>query len=119
LQLETTLRVQMEAMSPAKFERVLHPIFEEDELTLIIAGGVLGFIAGLIQQGLETGAIQIPPLPAPIQSLLSKINSKVIKPPVAKARAVLGNIKGRFGGKNNNDGGSSLDPENGDGVSGE
>jgi uncharacterized membrane protein YheB (UPF0754 family) len=58
LGLETTLRLRMEAMSPAKFERVLHPIFEEDELTLILAGGALGFAAGLIQQGLETGAIQ-------------------------------------------------------------
>jgi len=53
LKLETTLRTQMELMSPAKFERVLHPIFEQDELTLIIAGGVLGFGAGLIQQYIE------------------------------------------------------------------
>jgi uncharacterized membrane protein YheB (UPF0754 family) len=60
LGLEATLRVQMEAMSPAKFERVLHPIFEQDELTLIVAGGALGLAAGLIQQGLETGAISIP-----------------------------------------------------------
>lgn len=29
--------------------KVLHPIFQEDELTLIIAGGVLGAIAGLFQ----------------------------------------------------------------------
>lgn len=116
LGLETTLRVQMEAMSPAKFERVLHPIFEEDELTLIIAGGILGFIAGLVQQGLETGAIQIPPLPAPIQNLLSKINSKVVKPPVAKVRAVLASIRVRLGGNK----GSSVDPdENSDGMSGE
>jgi hypothetical protein len=40
-------------MTSAKFERVLHPIFEEDELTLILAGGFLGFAAGLIQQGIE------------------------------------------------------------------
>jgi len=116
LGLETTLRVQMEAMSPAKFERVLHPIFEEDELTLIIAGGILGFIAGLVQQGLETGAIQIPPLPAPIQNLLSKINSKVVKPPVAKVRAVVASIRVRLGGNK----GSSVDlDENSDGMSGE
>jgi uncharacterized membrane protein YheB (UPF0754 family) len=64
LGLEHTLRLKMEALSPAKFERVLHPIFEEDELTLILAGGVLGFAAGLIQQGLETGAIKLSnPLP--------------------------------------------------------
>mmetsp|Transcript_60881 Transcript_60881/g.149074 ORF Transcript_60881/g.149074 Transcript_60881/m.149074 type:complete len:627 (+) Transcript_60881:76-1956(+) len=60
LGLEATLRVKMEAMSPDKFERVLHPIFEQDELTLIIAGGILGLAAGLIQQGIETGAISIP-----------------------------------------------------------
>lgn len=39
-----------------------HPIFEEDELTLILAGAALGFAAGLVQQGLETGAIRIPNL---------------------------------------------------------
>lgn len=60
LGLEETLRVRMEQMSSRKFERVLHPIFEEDELTLILAGAVLGFAAGLIQQGLETGAIKVP-----------------------------------------------------------
>lgn len=57
--LEHTLRTKMEAMTPARFERVLHPIFEEDELTLILAGAALGFAAGLIQQGLETGAIKL------------------------------------------------------------
>ncbi len=57
--LEQTLRTKMEAMTAAKFERVLHPIFEEDELTLILAGAVLGFAAGLVQQGLETGAIKL------------------------------------------------------------
>jgi len=108
LQLEQTLRVQMEAMSPAKFERVLHPIFEEDELTLIIAGGVLGFIAGLIQQGLETGSIQIPPLPKPISRVLAIAKKKVA--------AALGFVKGKLGRKAN---GADVDPENGDGVSGE
>ena len=60
LGLQNTLKTQMERMTSAKFERVLHPIFEEDELTLIIAGGVLGFAAGLIQQGIETGGINLP-----------------------------------------------------------
>mmetsp|Transcript_20928 Transcript_20928/g.43651 ORF Transcript_20928/g.43651 Transcript_20928/m.43651 type:complete len:597 (-) Transcript_20928:360-2150(-) len=55
LGLQETLRTQMERMTSAKFERVLHPIFEEDELTLILAGGFLGFLAGLVQQGIETG----------------------------------------------------------------
>ena len=59
LRLQTSLKTQMEKMTSAKFERVLHPIFEEDELTLIVAGGVLGFIAGLIQGGIESGDVQI------------------------------------------------------------
>lgn len=50
LQLRATIKGQLELMSPAEFERVLHPIFEEDETTLIIAGAVLGAIAGYIQQ---------------------------------------------------------------------
>jgi len=60
LQLQETLRVSMEGMTSAQFERVLHPIFEEDELTLVLAGAALGFAAGLVQQGLETGKIKIP-----------------------------------------------------------
>ena len=41
------------ARMPAKdFERVLHPIFEEDETTLILAGAVLGAIAGAVQQAI-------------------------------------------------------------------
>ena len=72
LGLEQTLRVKMEQMTSAKFERVLHPIFEEDELTLILAGAFLGFVAGLIQQGLETGTLKMPPsskfVPKPARS---------------------------------------------------
>jgi len=60
LQLQETLRISMEGMTSAQFERVLHPIFEEDELTLVLAGAALGFAAGLVQQGLETGKIKIP-----------------------------------------------------------
>jgi len=67
----------MEAMTPAKFERVLHPIFEEDELTLILAGAVLGFAAGLVQQGLETGAIKFSnPLPN-IMAALGRMKRRV------------------------------------------
>lgn len=58
LGLRETLRISMEGMTSAQFERVLHPIFEEDELTLILAGAALGFAAGLVQQGLETGKIK-------------------------------------------------------------
>lgn len=61
LDIETTLRTRMEAMTSQQFERVLHPIFEEDELTLILSGGGLGFLAGLIQQGLACGTIRFLP----------------------------------------------------------
>lgn len=101
LGLETTLRVRMEAMSPAKFERVLHPIFEEDELTLIIAGGVLGFIAGLIQQGLETGTIQWKsplPLARKIIGVLRGFSQRIS----SRAKAlitIMGSHKGNSGTK--------------------
>ncbi|GMI15644.1 hypothetical protein TrLO_g15187 [Triparma laevis f. longispina] len=55
LALQPTLRKSMEKMSSIQFERVLHPIFEEDEFTLIVAGAILGFLAGLVQQAIATG----------------------------------------------------------------
>ena len=73
LNLQETLRISMENMSSVQFERVLHPIFEEDELTLILAGAALGFAAGLVQQGLETGKIQVPSLPKVGRRLVNKI----------------------------------------------
>jgi uncharacterized membrane protein YheB (UPF0754 family) len=75
LGLEDTLRTKMEAMTSRKFERVLHPIFEEDELTLIIAGAVLGFAAGLVQQGIETGSIVLPDLWTPIKDTAGRVCS--------------------------------------------
>lgn len=62
LDIEETLKTRMMAMTSKQFERVLHPIFEEDELTLILAGGGLGFLAGLIQQGFATGTLILPKL---------------------------------------------------------
>lgn len=73
LGLEETLRVRMLKMTSRQFERVLHPIFEEDELTLILAGAVLGFAAGLVQQGLETGRIQIPNLWKPFRKAMTNL----------------------------------------------
>lgn len=49
LGLEATLIERMNRLTPTEFEQVLHPIFQEDELTLILAGGVLGAIAGALQ----------------------------------------------------------------------
>lgn len=50
LGLKELMRERMALMTPQEFERVLHPIFEQDELTLIISGAILGAIAGFIQQ---------------------------------------------------------------------
>jgi len=49
LDIESTIRTKMQALPPDEFEGVLHPAFEEDELTLIFLGGVLGAIVGVIQ----------------------------------------------------------------------
>ena len=49
LDMETTIRTKMQELPAMEFEGVLHPAFEEDELTLIILGGVLGAIVGVIQ----------------------------------------------------------------------
>ena len=50
LNLQVLMREKMKLMTPQEFERVLHPIFEQDEMTLIISGAVLGAVAGYIQQ---------------------------------------------------------------------
>jgi uncharacterized membrane protein YheB (UPF0754 family) len=49
LDLEREIREKMTGLPCADFEGVLHPAFEEDELTLIVLGGVLGAIVGIIQ----------------------------------------------------------------------
>lgn len=54
LNLRPTLIHRMNKLTPSQFEQVLHPIFQEDELTLIIAGGVLGAVAGLGQWWLSS-----------------------------------------------------------------
>mmetsp|Transcript_24961 Transcript_24961/g.42220 ORF Transcript_24961/g.42220 Transcript_24961/m.42220 type:complete len:222 (+) Transcript_24961:112-777(+) len=49
MRLEETLIERMNTLTPTEFERILHPVFEEDEMTLIVAGGILGFTAGAMQ----------------------------------------------------------------------
>lgn len=49
LRLEDTINNEMLQMKSAQFERVLHPIFQEDELTLILVGSILGGLSGLLQ----------------------------------------------------------------------
>ncbi len=49
LAIEDEMRNKMESLPPADFEQVLHPVFQEDEIKLIIIGAVLGVIVGLVQ----------------------------------------------------------------------
>lgn len=50
LDLENEIGAKMGALPSKDFERVLHPVFEEDELKLVALGGVLGALVGLFQQ---------------------------------------------------------------------
>lgn len=49
LQLKTILISRMNLLTPLEFEKIIHPIFQEDELTLILAGAALGGLSGLLQ----------------------------------------------------------------------
>ena len=49
MDIERTLRYKMAHLSPEKFEGVLHPVFQEDEIKLIVIGAILGLIVGLLQ----------------------------------------------------------------------
>jgi len=46
---EEKLRDRLQALPPAEFEGVLHPVFEEDEWKLIAVGGLLGMFVGIFQ----------------------------------------------------------------------
>ena len=50
LDLETEVRTKMSALPSAEFEAVLHPVFEEDEIKLILVGAVLGVLVGCFQE---------------------------------------------------------------------
>ena len=49
MQIRPTICQKLKELPPLDFEGVLHPVFQEDEIKLIIVGGVLGFAAGLLQ----------------------------------------------------------------------
>lgn len=55
LDIEETLARRLKLLSPVEFEDLLHPVFQEDEITLIATGGVLGLAAGLAQTRLGWG----------------------------------------------------------------
>jgi uncharacterized membrane protein YheB (UPF0754 family) len=47
--LEEALRERMERLPPDKFQDLLRPCFQEDEMKLILAGAALGLLAGIAQ----------------------------------------------------------------------
>ncbi|KAH9129965.1 hypothetical protein LEN26_000105 [Aphanomyces euteiches] len=55
LDLENTLREKIGALSFHDFERLLHPVFEEDEWKLVLMGGALGLALGFLQTTYESG----------------------------------------------------------------
>jgi hypothetical protein len=55
LDIQETLSSRLKLLSSTDFEDLLHPVFQEDEITLIATGGVLGAIAGLGQTQLGWG----------------------------------------------------------------
>ena len=54
---ERLLRERMEALPPAEFQDLLRPCFQEDEMKLVVLGGVLGLAAGLAQLFLLFGGV--------------------------------------------------------------
>lgn len=49
LDMENLLKTKMSGLSFPEFEQMLHPVFEEDEIILIIMGGFLGLVIGFVQ----------------------------------------------------------------------
>lgn len=49
LAIEDTLACRLKKLDPKCFEDLLHPVFQEDEIILIVVGGVLGAMAGIVQ----------------------------------------------------------------------
>jgi len=54
LKLEETLTKKLKALPPLEFERLLHAVFEQDEIKLILVGAVLGALVGFLQAVAQT-----------------------------------------------------------------
>lgn len=50
MDMEATLRSRLRDLNPDDFVGVLRPAFQEDEIKLILVGGILGCLVGLLQQ---------------------------------------------------------------------
>ena len=55
LDIAETIESKLAALPKGEFERILRGVFEEDEITLIIVGGVLGGAVGALQGALVLG----------------------------------------------------------------
>ncbi|RJF90120.1 DUF445 domain-containing protein [Oleomonas cavernae] len=49
LDIHNTIVERMQRLTPLEFESLLRPVFKEDEITLVLAGAVLGFAIGELQ----------------------------------------------------------------------
>mmetsp|Transcript_2676 Transcript_2676/g.7222 ORF Transcript_2676/g.7222 Transcript_2676/m.7222 type:complete len:133 (+) Transcript_2676:3-401(+) len=47
--LQETLAYRLSRLHPARFEGMLHPVFQEDEWMVLLLGGVLGVLVGALQ----------------------------------------------------------------------
>uniref|UniRef100_A0A7S1RYB2 DUF445 domain-containing protein n=1 Tax=Alexandrium catenella TaxID=2925 RepID=A0A7S1RYB2_ALECA len=54
LQIEDTLRERLQKLPFRDFERLLHAVFEQDEIKLILVGAILGAIVGFLQALVQT-----------------------------------------------------------------
>ena len=61
LDIRETLSGRLKKLSPTEFEDLLHPVFQEDETTLIATGGFLGLAAGGLQTQLGWGGVNAVP----------------------------------------------------------
>ena len=48
LDLKSTLNEKLQSLTPTEFEQVIHPIFSEDEILLLVAGAAVGALAGCV-----------------------------------------------------------------------
>ncbi|MCB1143871.1 MAG: DUF445 family protein [Leptospiraceae bacterium] len=60
LRIEETVEERLNQLSKAEFEEILHSVFKEDEMTLILLGAFLGGLVGLIQASLVIDPTQLP-----------------------------------------------------------
>lgn len=76
LDIRETLSRRLKKLSPTEFEDLLHPVFQEDEITLIATGGVLGLAAGGLQTQLGWGGANA--VPRAIGTILFTLSSSLI-----------------------------------------